>query len=108
MKRLNQEIGKRISQTRRIRGITQEKLAEELDITTKHMSLVERGVSSLSLERLIELSSYFDCTLDFLILGTENNINVIPPSILRILTSHDEKEIDLLLEYLHLYERLRK
>lgn len=50
MERLNQEIGKRISQTRRIRGITQAKLAEELDITTKHMSSVERGVSSLSLE----------------------------------------------------------
>ncbi|MGN0425251.1 MAG: helix-turn-helix domain-containing protein [Acetatifactor sp.] len=108
MEGLNQEIGKRISQTRRLRGITQEKLAEELDITIKHMSSVERGVSSLSLEKLIELCSYFDCTLDYLILGTESNINVLPPSILSILKSNNEQEINLLLEYLYLYEKLRK
>ena len=108
MEKLNQEIGKRISQTRRMRGITQEKLAEELDITTKHMSSVERGVSSLSLEKLIELGSYFDCTLDYLILGTESNMNVLPPSVLSILNSNNEHEINLLLEYLYLYEKLRK
>ena len=94
MKNLNKSIGNRISQLRKVRGITQERLAEEIDITTKHISAVERGTSSLSLEKLITIGKYFDCSLDYLILGDIQNTgtSLIPPSILSILTSDDDKD----------------
>lgn len=53
------EMGARIAALRKENAITQEKLAEILDISVKHCSEVERGVSSLSLEKLIYLSDFF-------------------------------------------------
>ena len=110
MDNLYQNIGQRISQLRKSRGITQEKLAEELDITIKHVSSVERGVSSLSLEKMIEICRFFDCTLDFLVLGEDcsNLLNKLPTSILDILNSKDNEEVSLLLDYMNLYIRLRQ
>ena len=110
MENLNKSIGTRISQLRKIRGLTQEKLAEEIDITTKHMSSVERGASSLSLEKLIITVKCLDCTLDYLILGDnkKDGTGSLPASILSILSSDDEKEKELLLEYINLYSKIRK
>lgn len=110
MKDLNISIGDRISQLRRAHGITQEKLAEDIDISTKHMSAVERGASALSLEKLIDTGKYFDCTLDYLILGDEkaDGTDSLPASILSILSSDDKKEKELLLEYINLYTKIRR
>ena len=69
MENLNKSIGNRISQLRRKCGLTQEQFAEEIDISIKHISAVERGTSSLSLEKLIDASKHLDCTMDYLILG---------------------------------------
>ena len=109
MDNLYQDIGKRISLLRKSHKITQEKLAEELNLTIKHISAVERGVSSLSLEKMIELSIVLDCTLDYLVLGKDygNPLNNFPASILNILNSKDTDEITLLLEYINMYCRLR-
>lgn len=109
MDTLYQSIGKRIRQLRKAHKITQEKLSEELDITIKHISSVERGVSSLSLEKMIDASQILDCTLDYLILGEDYNspLNKLPKTILNILKSDDTDEIALLLDYIDLYCRLR-
>ena len=93
--------------------MTQEQLAEKLDISIKHCSAVERGLSSLSLEKLIDVSQLFDVSLDYLVVGTAeidfSNKNIwksLPCSITSILTSGDEQEINLLMEYLRLYSKI--
>lgn len=108
MENLNKLIGSRISQLRRKQGLTQEKFAEELDISIKHISAVERGYSSLSLEKLIDTVKLLDCSLDYLILGDEkkDGIGLLPTSILSILSSDDEKEKELLLEYINFYTKI--
>jgi len=110
MENLNTSIGSRISQLRKRQGLTQEKLAEELDISHKHVSEVERGTSSLSLEKLIDAGKRLDCTMDYLILGNEkkDGTDLLPASILSILSSNDEREKELLLEYINLYTKIRK
>lgn len=110
MNNINESIGKRISTLRRQHGITQELLAEKLNITIKHISSVERGISSLSLDKMIEASKLLDCTLDYLVLGKdyENVIDKLPASVLNVLSSKDENEISLLLDYMNLYGRLRR
>ena len=110
MENLNESIGKRISRLRKKQGLTQEKFAEEIDISIKHISAVERGTSSLSLEKLIDAAQHLDCTMDYLILGNEkkDGTDLLPSSILAILSSDDEKEKELLLEYLNLYNRIRR
>ena len=107
---LNQSIGKRISLLRKSHGMTQERLAEELDVTIKHISAVERGVSSLSLEKMVEVKQILDCTLDYLITGKDYGclLTKLPASILDILNSNNDEEISLLLMDLNLYSKLRR
>lgn len=111
---LNASIGLKIARLRKEHGLTQEQLAEKIDISIKHCSSVERGLSCLSLEKLIDISNLFDVSLDYLVKGTtfKNNSckyveNEFPPSILNIMNSGNKSEIELLKEYLHLYVKLR-
>ena len=111
---LNALIGSRIAKLRKEHNMTQEQLAEKLDISIKHCSAVERGISSLSLEKLVDVGMLFDVSLDFLVKGnSENDFSIehiwasLPQSITSVLTSNDETEIELLLEYLRLYSKIR-
>ena len=47
---LNTSIGSRIAKLHKEQSMTQKQFAEKLDISIKHCSSVERGLSSLSLE----------------------------------------------------------
>ena len=58
------QIGRRIQAIRRQRGLTQEQLAEQLDISTTHMSAIERGVSGVTVEKLVQIINCLDCTAD--------------------------------------------
>jgi len=48
--------------------------------------------------------------MDYLILGTtkKDGTDLLPASILSILSSDDEKEKELLLEYINLYTKIRR
>ena len=112
---LNAMIGLKIATLRKQHGMTQEQLAEKLEISIKHCSSVERGLSCLSLEKLIEIANLFDVSLDFLLKETPvNNIShdcicdKFPPSIINILRSNNQEEIKLLREYLCMYTKLRE
>ena len=63
------DMGKRIRACRLQSHLTQEKMAENLDISVKHYSEVERGITGLSVEKLIYLSNLFHVTLDYLLKG---------------------------------------
>ena len=116
---LNASIGSRIAKLRKEHRLTQEQFAEKLDISIKHCSAVERGLSCLSLEKLIEVSNLFDVSLDYLIKGKTSisdyaidytidyESSDLPSSILSIISSRNESEINLLQEYLRLYTKIR-
>lgn len=113
---LNTTIGKRIAKLRKEHNMTQEQLSEKLDISIKHCSSVERGLSSLSLEKLVDVSELFDVSIDYLVKGTddpnEDNINQffseVPQSIISIMSSDDKNLRNLLLEYLNFFSKLHK
>ena len=44
------EFGKRLKEIRMVHGLTQEKLAEELNISWNHLSKIERGARSCSID----------------------------------------------------------
>lgn len=102
------EMGERISYMRKANHMTQEQLAEHLNISVKHISEVERGLTSLSMEKLIAVAKLFNCTLDYLIRGTETDdiSYVFPETMIRIMRYGDEQEKRLLREYLHMYAKL--
>ena len=65
------EFGKRLKELRMNRSLTQEKLAEDLNISWEHLGRIERGDKSLSIDLLIVISDYFDVSTDYLLTGKE-------------------------------------
>ena len=62
-------VGKRIQQRRRSLGLSQEKLAEQMDRATKYCSDIERGYCGMSLETMLLFSKYLNMSLDYMMLG---------------------------------------
>ncbi len=62
-------IGARVKNFRKERNLTQEKLAELIDVSVPYMSNIETGKKKLSMKVLVNLSSALDVTPDELLLG---------------------------------------
>ena len=60
-------IGKKVRELRKIRGITQSKLAKGIKLSRASVTNIERGKHTPSLERLIIISNFFQTTLDYLL-----------------------------------------
>ena len=69
------EFGQRLKKERKLRKLTQEQMAEKLDISLKHYGAVERGLTGLSTENLIYLSDILGLSLDYLLKGESSAEN---------------------------------
>ena len=65
------ESGKRIAKLRKDKGLPQEQLADKLNISTDYIGKMENGRYGGSIDLLVEISEFFEVTLDYLILGKE-------------------------------------
>ena len=101
-------MGRRISDIRRINKITQEKLADMLGVSPKHISHTECGTSGLSLKNLIEFCKIFNCSLDYLVFGKTGNsiLDKLPEEIINLLSHGTEEELDRFNRYLQIYIEL--
>ena len=66
-------IGRRIKAAREPIGLTQEELAEEVDLSPMHVSVIERGVKLPKLETLINIANALDVSADVLLQDVVNN-----------------------------------
>lgn len=57
----------RIRQLREKRGLTQETLATELEITQQQLSKYERNIASVKVKSLKKVAAYFNVTTDYLL-----------------------------------------
>lgn len=62
-----QEIGKRIRAIRKQKGLSQEQLAEMVDVGTSHVSHIENGHTKMSVQVLIKLSNALSVSTDELL-----------------------------------------
>ena len=60
-------LGKRLREERLRLNLTQEKLAEDVELSTAYIGQVERGERSLTLEKLILIAKRLGVTVDFLL-----------------------------------------
>lgn len=63
-------IGERLKKARIEKGFTQEKLAEQLDVSIAFLSRIERGSSHINLRRLNQICSILDITEGEILSGT--------------------------------------
>ena len=64
--------GERIKRLRTGRDLTQEQLAEKINVSRTYIVKIENGVQIGPIEIAIELAMFFDVSMDFLLLGKEN------------------------------------
>lgn len=68
-------IGQRIKEARIKKGWSQEKLAETIKVATAFLSRVERGGTSINLNRLAQISEALDVPIEELITGVVKEDN---------------------------------
>ena len=64
--------GERIKRLRTGRELTQEQLAEKINVSRTDIVKIEIGLQIGPIEIAIELAMFFDVSMDFLLLGKEN------------------------------------
>ena len=57
-------IGKLIKEHRQSKGITQEFIANSLDVNPSHISNIERGRANPSLTALVKIANILECSVD--------------------------------------------
>lgn len=62
-------IGERIRESRKKAGITQQQIAEIMDVSIAYLSRIERGTSNINLQRLAQLSVVLNVPIEYLISG---------------------------------------
>ena len=68
-------IGDRIKKARKTNGMTQDVLAEKLNVSVGYVSQVERGITKISLDLLGAISSILDCDIAELVTESATNSN---------------------------------
>ena len=78
-------FGMRIQRVRKLNSMTQQELAIELGIDCQHMSRLERGVRSCSLETLIKLSQVLNMSADYFLTGKESNKDLVKKELFAVM-----------------------
>mgnify|MGYP005761559673 FL=1 len=68
-------IGERLKKARIDNNLTQEKLAEKLDVSIAFLSRIERGSSHISLKRLSQICDILGISEGSILNGSSNNSN---------------------------------
>lgn len=66
-------IGERLKKARIDKNMTQEKLAEQIDVSVAFLSRVERGTSHINLKRLTQICEILGVSEDSILNGVSSN-----------------------------------
>lgn len=66
------KLGIRIKQCRKSQNLTQEKLAELIDVSPHYIYEIEKGLKCMSLPTLIDISHILNISTDYLLFGEQH------------------------------------
>ncbi len=88
------KIGEKIKSRRKYLGVTQEFIADQLEVNPSHISNIECGRANPSLTILVKMANVLQCSVDYFIVHeytfTCNTSNEIENKIVNSLNSCDE------------------
>lgn len=97
-------IGKRVKAARKKMQITQEKLADAVDITPPHMSNIETGNTKVSLPTLVSIANQLHTTLDALLADNLSKNQVeLQRDVEEVLDACDPNEYHILIDIMHTF-----
>ena len=89
-------IGQKIKERRQSVGITQESIANYLEVNQSHISNIECGRANPSLFALIQIANILECSVDYFISGEytykQNTSNSLDNNIIEKLKCCDEEK----------------
>ncbi len=94
----NMEVGIRITELRRKRGYTREKLSELADVSVQFLADIEKGRKSMTISTLRKISAALLSTTDYIVNGTagyDDNTAIL--SILNNLSEKNKKQAEKIL-----------
>jgi transcriptional regulator with XRE-family HTH domain len=65
------KIGRHVRKTRRVLELKQQELADQVEVTSQHISRIELGLTAPSAETLLKLSQTLGVSTDYLLTGRE-------------------------------------
>lgn len=85
-------IGQIIKKLRKDNNLTQEELAERIDISTNYLSKVERGLCVLNAESFLKMAEVLSFTLEDFGIKSNTSKDSTKAELLKIILSATEKE----------------
>ena len=96
-------MGERIKKARLEKQLTQENIAEKLDVSVAFLSRIERGSSHINLKRLQQLCSILDVSEGYLLSGTsEDSKNYLNKDFQELLEKCNPEQLKLLSKVLNI------
>lgn len=94
------EIGKRIQSRRKQQGLTQEQLADRMNVSIQMISNLERGNKAIRIDNLINLCQILDVSTDYILTGreTQDDFHALTARI-EALSPANRKMIEMLIDY---------
>lgn len=86
-------IGKIIQKLRRDKNLTQEELAEKIDLSTNYLSKVERGLSVLNAEAFLKMADVLKFSLEDFGINTNSKLDASKNELINKILSSSDKEI---------------
>ena len=104
------EIGARIALIRKKHHMKQAELAQHLNVSPKHVSQVERGMSTFSQKTMIDFCNLFDCDMNYILMGrdAEGMLDRLPGEITDLIYTGSNADINQFNDYLRFYINLLK
>ncbi len=102
------DIGKIIQKLRKDKNLTQEELAEKIDLSTNYLSKVERGLSVLNVEAFLKMANVLSFSLEDFGLNTDTRIDEDKKELIKRILSSSEKEIKAYTELLNTMQSVVK
>ena len=94
------EIGIRIVERRKELKLTQEQVAERMNVSIQMISNIERGNKAIKIDNLLKLCNILKTSTDYILTGkrTDNDFDTLTDKISQ-LTNSDYKMIEMLVDY---------
>jgi len=93
-------VGERIYTLRKQKGLTQERLAELMNVSIQMISNLERGNKAIKIDNLVMLSRILDVSTDYLLTGKcTNNDNAVLIKKFSVLSDSDRKMIEMIIDF---------
>ena len=100
-----ESIGKRLKEIRLSKGLTQEYVANKVDVNTSHISNIENNRVKVSLSALVNICNALDTTIDYILNNQyTDSDSVLNQNILNELQKCDEDMKERILKIIQVLE----